>query len=401
MDLRDTPEQAAFRKEVQAFIDEHGPKARRGGEDEDGEGGGQGGGWSREARERTKGWKDALVANGWVAAGWPKEYGGAGMSAVEQFILNEELAESGLSNVGGFGVMMIGPTLMVHGSDEQKQEHLSKILKAEVVWCQGWSEPGAGSDLASLQTRAVRDGDEYVLNGQKIWTTGAQHADWMYMLARTDPDAPKHRGISLLMFPMTSPGVSVRPLTTMANNQTFNEVFFEDVRVPVKNRVGEENRGWYVGMTLTDFERSGIGSAVGTQRRLQGILKRAKERPAHETVLDKNDTWRLQMADRWVEADIARLFAYRNITIQARSMVPNHEASMSKLFSSELGQRIAATNLKLYGLYGTVWDHSREEAEHGNAPGGYLQSVSSTIAGGTSEIQRNIIATRGLGLPRG
>jgi alkylation response protein AidB-like acyl-CoA dehydrogenase len=401
MDLRDTPEQASFRDQVRAFIDTNGPKARRGGEDEDGEGGGQGGGWSRESRERTKGWKDALVANGWVAAGWPKEYGGAGLSAVEQFILNEELAEHGLSNVGGFGVMMIGPTLMVHGSAEQKAEHLPKILKAEVVWCQGWSEPGAGSDLASLQTRAVRDGDEYILNGQKIWTTGAQHADWMYMLARTDPDAAKHRGISLLMFPMTSPGVSVRPLTTMANNQTFNEVFFEDVHVPVKNRVGEENRGWYVGMTLTDFERSGIGSAVGTQRRLQSILDRAKARPAQETVLDKNDTWRLQMADRWVEADIAKLFSYRNITIQARNMVPNHEASMAKLFSSELGQRIAATNLKLYGLYGTIWDRSREEAERGGAAGGYLQSVSSTIAGGTSEIQRNIIATRGLGLPRG
>jgi alkylation response protein AidB-like acyl-CoA dehydrogenase len=400
MELKDSPDQARFREQVRAFIGEHGPKARAGG-DEDGEGGGGGGGWSRETRDRTKGWRDALVAKGWVAPAWSKEYGGAGMTPVEQFILNEELAENGLSNVGGFGVMMIGPTLMVHGTPEQKQEHLSKILRAEVVWCQGWSEPSAGSDLASLQTRAIRDGDEYVLNGQKIWTSGAQHADWMYMLARTDPDAPKHRGISMLMFPMTTPGVSVRPLVNMANNAGFNEVFFEDVRVPVKNRLGEENRGWYVGMTLTDFERSGIGSAVGTQRRLEGILKRAKEAPAQQTVLDKSSTWRLQMADRWVEADIARLFSYRNITIQVRNMVPNHEASMSKLFTSELGQRIAATNLKLYGLYGTIWDRNREEAEHGQAAGGYLSAVSSSIAGGTSEIQRNIIATRGLGLPRG
>ncbi|MDA0366278.1 MAG: acyl-CoA dehydrogenase family protein [Chloroflexi bacterium] len=395
MDLKDSTDQAAFRDEVRAFIREHGAKAKMPAR-EDFESG-----WSREARDRQKGWREAIVDKGWVAPAWPKEYGGAGMSAVEQFILNEEFAENGLNNVGGFGVMMIGPTLMVHGSEEQKQEHLPKILRGEVVWCQGWSEPGAGSDLASLQTRATRDGDEYVLNGQKIWTSGAQHADWMYMLARTDPDAPKHRGISLLMFPMTSPGVSVRPLINMADNAGFNEVFFEDVHVPVKNRVGEENRGWYVGMTLTDFERSGIGSAVGTQRQLERILRHAKERPSEQTVLDKNKSWRLQMADRWVEADIARLFSYRNITIQARSMVPNHEASMSKLFTSELGQRIAATNLKLYGLHGTIWDRAREEAEHGMAAGGYLGAVSSSIAGGTSEIQRNIIATRGLGLPRG
>ncbi|MBM3138971.1 MAG: hypothetical protein FJZ92_01845 [Chloroflexi bacterium] len=393
MNLKDTPEQATFREEVRAFIREHGSSARFEGDYESG--------WSPEARERMKAWREAIVARGWVAPAWPKQYGGAGMSPVEQFILNEEFAEHGVSNVGGFGVMMIGPTLMVHGSEEQKAEHLPKILRGEVVWCQGWSEPSAGSDLASLQTRAIRDGDEYVLNGQKIWTSGAQYAHWMYMLARTDPDAPKHRGISLLMFPMKTPGVSVRPLVNMANNAGFNEVFFEDVRVPVKNRVGEENRGWYVGMTLTDFERSGIGNAVGTQRRLEGILKRAKERPAHETVLDKANTWRLQMADRWVEAEIARLFSYHNITIQARNLIPNHEASMSKLFTSELGQRIAATNLKLYGLYGTLWDRSREEAERGRAADGYLQAVSSTIAGGTSEVQRNIIATRGLGLPRG
>ena len=402
MDLLDTPAEAEFRATVRAFIEEHGPRARR---DRSGGGGGgaaeesQGGGWSREARERTKGWRDALVERGWVAPAWPKEYGGAGMSPREQFILNEELAENGLSNVGGFGVMMLGPTLMVHGTEEQKEEHLSKILAGEVVWCQGWSEPGSGSDLASLQTRAVRDGDEYVLNGQKIWTSGAQHADKMYMLARTDPAAPKHRGISLLMLDMDWQGVSVRPLTNMANMQGFNEVFFEDVRVPVKNRVGEENRGWYVGMTLTDFERSGIGNAVGTQRRLESILRRAKRR--EDVVTESSSTWRLHFVDRWIEADIARLFSYVNISIQDRGMVPNHEASMSKLFTSELTQRIAATYHKLFGLYGTIWDTQREEGDRGRAAGGYLSAVSATIAGGTSEIQRNIIATRGLSLPRG
>ena len=394
VELKDSPDQAIFREEVRSFITDNRPQ--KSSEDQEHESG-----WSKDARERTKDWRGALVANGWIAPAWPKEYGGAGLSINEQFILNEELAENGLSNEGGFGVMMLGPTLMIHGSDEQKTEHLPKILQGDSIWCQGWSEPGSGSDLASLQTRAVRDGDEYVLNGQKIWTSGAQHANWMYMLARTDGDAPKHRGISMLMFPMDSSGVSVRPLTNMADSQGFNEVFFEDVRVPVENRLGEENRGWYVGMTLTDYERSGIGNSVGTQRRLEGLLKSASKLNANETVVDKSKNWRLGFADRWMEADIARLFSYCNNTIQVNNMVPNHEASMSKLFTTELNQKIAATTLKLFGLYGTLWDAKRPEALRGRAAGAYLSAVSATIAGGTSEIQRNIIATRGLGLPRG
>ena len=397
MDLRDSEAEAGFRDVVKDFIAEHGESGRRGG----GRGDGEESGWSSEARERTKAWREALAERGWIAPAWPKEFGGAGLSVKEQFIFNEELAESGLMNVGGFGVMMLGPTLMVHGTDEQKAEILPKILAGEVVWCQGWSEPGAGSDLASLQTRAARDGDEYILNGQKIWTTGAQHADRMYMLARTDPDAPKHRGISMLMLNMDDPGVSVRPLTTMGNQQTFNEVFFEDVHVPVKNRIGEENRGWYAGMTLTDFERSGIGNSVGTQRALRGTLAYAKQAPAEETVLATSGSWKLDFVDRWIEADIARLFSHLNNSIQDKGMVPNHEASMSKLFTTELNQKIAKTTLKMFGLYGTLWDRGRTDAMKGRAAGGYLSAVSSTIAGGTSEIQRNIIATRGLGLPRG
>ncbi len=397
MDLTDNTAEAGFREVVKEFIAEHGDKGRMGG----GRGSGEESGWSSDARERMKGWREALVDRGWIAPAWPKEFGGAGLSVKEQFIFNEELAEAGLMNVGGFGVMMLGPTLMVHGTDEQKAEILPKILAGEVVWCQGWSEPGAGSDLASLQTRAARDGDEYILNGQKIWTTGAQHATRMYMLARTDPDAPKHRGISMLMLNMDDPGVSVRPLTTMANQQTFNEVFFEDVRVPVKNRIGEENRGWYAGMTLTDFERSGIGNSVGTQRALRGTLAYAKKAPTQETVLETSGTWKLDFVDRWIEADIARLFSHLNNSIQDKGMVPNHEASMSKLFTTELNQRIAKTTLKLFGLYGLLWDRKRDEAMKGRAATGYLSSVSSTLAGGTSEIQRNIIATRGLSLPRG
>jgi alkylation response protein AidB-like acyl-CoA dehydrogenase len=388
VDFHDTAQEAAFREVVRDFIGEHGDKGRRSADFE---------APPRELKE----WREALIERGWIAPAWPKEVGGAGLSVRQQFILNEELAEHGLGNVGGLGVSYFGPALLVHGTEEQKQEHLGAMLRGETIWCQGWSEPGAGSDLASLQTRAIRNGDEYVVNGQKIWTSQAQHADKMYLLARTDPDAPKHRGISLLMLDLKQPGAQVRPLTTMDNRQPFNEVFFEDVHVPVKNRVGEENRGWYVGMTVTDFERSSIGSNIGAQRRLRELRRKATELPAFEVRGRESDPWRVQFADRWIEAEVSRLFAYRVVTMQNRGLVPNYEGSMAKLFLSEVNQRIASTARGLYGLYGNLWDRNRDEAEHGEVAGRYLGSVSSTIAGGTSEIQRNIIATRGLGLPRG
>ena len=389
VDFRDTEQEAAFRSDVRAFIAEHGDKGAGSGEE------------ARADRATLDPWRDALVELGWIAPAWPVEVGGAGLSIIEQFILNQEFAEHGLANVGGLGVNFFGPALIIHGTDEQKREHLGALLRGEVMWCQGWSEPGAGSDLASLQTRALREGDEYIVNGQKIWTSGAQFADKMYLLTRTDPDAPKHRGISLLTLDMRQPGVSVRPLTTMDNRQPFNEVFFEDVHVPVSNRVGEENRGWYVGMTVTDFERSSIGSNVGAQRRLRETLKIAVGHAEHEVRGRASYQWRHDFTDRWIEAEVSRLFAYRVVTMQNRGLVPNHEGSMAKVFLSDVGQRIAATELKLYGLYGGLWDQGRSEAEGGAVATRFLGAVSRSIAGGTSEIQRNIIATRGLGLPRG
>jgi alkylation response protein AidB-like acyl-CoA dehydrogenase len=394
VEFEDSQAEATFRAEVRSFIEANAPE-----HDLDP------GADRRSADPAIRGgferWRDALVAKGWIAPHWPQEYGGAGLSVKEQFILNEELAEAGTSNVGGFGVMMLGPTLILHGTKEQQDEQLPRVLRGEVHWAQGWSEPGSGSDLASLQTRAARDGDEYVINGQKIWTSGAQHADAIYMLARTDPDAPKHRGISFFMFDMTTPGISVRPLAQMSGASGFNEVFFEDVRVPARNMVGDENRGWYVGMTLTDFERSGIGTAVGVQRRLRETLEQAKDLPEGESALPRNPQLRVAFADRWTEAEVAKLFSYRIVTMQAHNLVPGYEASTAKLYTSELNQRIALTALRLYGLFGNLWDEDRSEADSGEAARRYLASVSSTIAGGTSEIQRNIIATRGLGLPRG
>ena len=397
VDFKDSTAEAEFRAEVQAFLEE--TKALRA------DGRSPGAGFGPKSVDEDKladyeAWRDALAAKHWIAPHWPMDAGGAGLSSRERSVLNEEFSKAGVGNVGGFGTMMIGPTLLIHGSDEQKAEHLPKIMAGEVAWCQGWSEPGAGSDLASLQTRAVRDGDEYVVNGQKIWTSGAHQADWMYMLARSDPDAPKHRGISFLMFPMTDAGVTVRPLTQMTGHSDFNEVFFEDVRVPVANRVGEEHRGWYVGATLMDFERSGIGSSIGTHKSLRELLERAKALPAEQSQLGQGPV-RLAFADRVVDAEVSLLFSYRLITLQAADLVPNYEASMAKMFGSEMNQRIAQLQMKVYGLYGGLYDPSEDAGTTTQASYRYLRSSANTVEGGSSEIQRNIIATRGLGLPRG
>ncbi len=381
--LGDNERETKWRDEVREFINENKSVFKNG--DAEGESGLFG------RMGAVKEWRERVARKGWIAPSWPSKYGGADMSVADQFIMNEEFGEAGVpANSGGFGVMMIGPTIIEHGTEEQKSEFLGGIVRGETIWCQGYSEPGAGSDLASLQTRAVRDGDDYVVNGQKIWTTGAQYADWMYMLVRTDPDAPKHRGITYLLVDMRSPGVTVRPLTTLAGTQTFNEVFFEDVRVPVKNRMGDENRGWYVGTTTLDFERSSIGTAIGVKKGLEGLLRQAKKAgsPAN---FDRASA-RVEFADRWVEAEVARMLSYRVVSMQVKGLIPNYEASMCKLYLSELQQRIAALSMHLFGMHGNVINRSSM---------GYMQAVSATIAGGTSEVQRGIVATRGLGLPRG
>jgi alkylation response protein AidB-like acyl-CoA dehydrogenase len=391
MNFKDSAEEATFRQEVRDFI----KREVKGDEQmEDMERG-----MYRGAFERLRGLRQKLSSKGWIAPAWPKEYGGASLSVMEQFIMNEEFAENRVPPVGGMGVSMVGPTIITHGNDDQKKEHLARILSGEVQWCQGFSEPGSGSDLASLQTRAVKDGDDYVINGQKIWTSGAQYAHWMFMMARTDPDAPKHKGISYFLVDMKSPGIEVRPLTNLANQNMFNEVFFQDVRVPAKNIVGELNRGWYVGTTTLDFERSSIGSAVGIKLQLDALVKYAKANESKGTSRTGYlDSLKTELADRYVEANVAKMMSYRVVTMQAKGMIPNHEASMTKLFASELNQRIARTGIKVLGLYGQLFGD--DAPMKGRYESSYLTSLASTIAGGTSEIQRNIIAQRGLGLPR-
>jgi alkylation response protein AidB-like acyl-CoA dehydrogenase len=413
MDWADSPDQAGFRSEVRSFIQARLPEPYRNG----GGGDGETGGWQADRksddakrRDTAVAWANALAEKGWVAPHWPKQYGGAGLSTMEQFIFNQEMAEAQAPSVGGMGVSLLGPTLIVHGNDEQKAEHLPKILSGEVAWAQGYSEPGAGSDLASLQTRAVKDGDEYVINGQKIWTSGAHTADWLFALVRTDPEAPKHRGISFLMMDKTTPGLSVRPLINMGWTHGFNETFFEDVRVPARNLIGEENRGWYVGMTLLDFERSGISGAVEYRRNISDIRDYVKTAEGKgRSRLAEFNTLRHDLAERAIETDVLFNFAFRIVSMQAAGIVPNYEASMNKLFGSEVHQRLARTGTKLFGLYATIWQnkpiHGDKQLDYAPMDGhftrDYVGSVPHTIFSGSSEIQRNVIATRGLGLPRG
>jgi alkylation response protein AidB-like acyl-CoA dehydrogenase len=389
VDFRDTVEQLTFRTTVEEWIendltaDERSPAqpSLPGAEEA----------WGRVASVRKK-----LAAKGWSAPAWPREFGGLALGVRDQAIFNEVLAYHRIPGPDFIAINYVGPTLMLYGTDPQKRRFLPAIVRGEEIWCQGYSEPGAGSDLASLQTRAVLAGDEFVLNGQKIWTSQAHRADWMFILVRTDPDAPKHRGISYLLVDMRSPGIEVRPLVNMAGTHEFNEVFFSDVRVPRENLVGELNRGWYVGMATLDFERSAIGSSAAARRNLDDLVSVLSSPDGRLP-----DVHRTELAERYVEAAVVRLLSLRVISMQEAHQIPNHEASVVKLFGSELNQRTARTGLKLLGLYGQLGPGSLRAPAAGGWMYQYLRTIANTIEGGSSEIQRNVVATRGLGLPRG
>ena len=410
MDWADTREQATFRRRVSDFIEERLPELYR-----ERRSGGKGPGvhnsdWQfdlmlgeSDAQEAAREWAEALAEHGWSAPHWPPEYGGAGLTAMEQFIFKQQLAVQGAPVVGGPGATMLGPTLIHHGTEQQRREFLPKTLSGEITWAQGYSEPGAGSDLASLQTRAVRDGDDYVINGQKIWTSMGHKANWFFMLVRTDPDAPKHRGISFLLLRKDTPGVEVRPLISGGWEHATNESFYENVRVPVSQRIGEENRGWYVAMTLLDYERSNITGAVDQRKDLDELIAylhtdagRLRSRTA------ELDSTREHLTNRYIETEVLAQFAMRIISMQHAGHIPNYEASMSKVFGGTLFQQVQQTGMKVFGLYSQLWEPAEA---HAPLAARYTQrsvhTISASIAGGTHEIQRNIIASRGLGLPRG
>lgn len=397
MNFKDNPQEASFRAEVHQFIDENLPKDWKPALEGDYAAGAD----PIRARFEQR-WRQALSARGWIAPHWPVEHGGAGLTLSEHFIFKEEMAEARAPSVGGFGVQMVGPMLIQYGTDEQKREHLPRITSGEVQWCQAYTEPGAGSDLASLQTQAVRDGDDYVVNGHKIWTGNADRSEWMFMLARTDPRAPKHRGISLLLVDMNTPGITVRPMADIAGQLHHSEEFFDNVRVPLKNRVGDENRGWYLGATILDLERSDIGGAIALRHNVGDIVRFVRE----ATMFNASQvprTWaiRAELAERALEAEVARLLSYRVVSMQKHGEIPNYEASVNKLFRSEVYQRIAQTGMKAIGLYGNAMPGSIYAVFNGQMPFTYIECLSAAFGAGTSEIQRNVIATRGLGLPRG
>jgi alkylation response protein AidB-like acyl-CoA dehydrogenase len=351
---------------------------------------------TQDGFEKATAFNKELAGRHWMAPAWPREYGGLGATIHEQMVFNEEFGYVRPPDNGtrAIGVSLLGPTLIVHGTEEQRRKHLRGITSAETVWCQGFSEPEAGSDLASLQTRAVRDGDEYVINGQKTWTSEAHHADWMFLLARTDADAPKHKGISFLMVDMATPGITVRPMVHLADRHHFNEVFLDNVRVPASNMVGAENEGWYVAMTLLDFERSGIYGVSSLRRTMEvlvesvaGALGRSRYRPP--------------LADLAVSLNAARCMSYRIGDMQAKGAAPTYDASAMKVFTSELQQRMYQFGTSVLGVRGQLVTADPAAPYEGELAVGYLTSMAATIYAGSSEIQRNIIATRGLGLPRG
>jgi alkylation response protein AidB-like acyl-CoA dehydrogenase len=329
---------------------------------------------------------------------WSKENGGLDATHVQQMIYNEETTYARMPGGGGMGVAWVGPALILYGTDEQKEQYLPKITNGDDIWCTLYSEPGAGSDLASLQTRAVRDGDEWIINGSKIWTSGGHYANMGWLAARTDPSAPKHRGISTFVMPMDAPGVSVRPLPNLAGEHGFNEIFFEDVRIPGDSLVGVENRGWYQVATALDFERSGVGAYANGKRSVEKLVSAARD---EESLVEQNPTARYELADRWIEVQVGFNVAYRIPFLQSQGIIPNHEASVSKLYGSELSQRIAGTGMHLLGSISQLRPGSPYAKLGGAFAQQYMTAVSSTVAAGTSEVQRNIIAQRGLGLPRG
>src|SRR5215204_318902 len=387
MDFTFTPEQESFRAELRDFLHEQLPSDWKVENDREGLG--------PEGLALSQRFAHALGERGWLTMSWPKEYGGAAASHIDQLIYNEEMSWAGAPLGFGFGTQLVGPTLMVWGNDEQRARHLPPIARAEVLWCQGFSEPGAGSDLASLQTRAVRDGDDYVINGQKIWTSEGHLADWMILLARTDTEAPKHKGISYFLVDLKTPGISMLPLVNLMDTHAFNQVYFDNVRVPKENLVGEENCGWYVATTTLDFERSGINRVIWALRQFNELVDLVKERAAAGERWAMAPSLRARLADLKIAFEIGRLLAYRVAWQQNAGKIPNYESSMAKMYGSELNRRFGTEAITILGLAGQLEPGSRWAPLQGRLERSFLAGYSYTIAGGTSEIQRNIIAQRG------
>jgi alkylation response protein AidB-like acyl-CoA dehydrogenase len=399
MDLEFSPDEIAFRAEVRAFIAENYPKALRGKQDEGDE----------LEKEDFLSWHRVLAKKGWIAPAWPVEYGGTGWTATQRFIWSEETARADCIRIMPFGVTMVGPVIYTFGTPEQKAHYLPRILSGEDWWCQGYSEPGAGSDLASLRTRAVREGDDYVVNGQKTWTTMAQYADWGFFLVRTDlnPETKQQEGISFLLIDMKSPGITVRPIITLGGEHEVNEVFLEDVRVPVANRVFEENKGWTCAKFLLAHERTGIAGVAGSKRGIERIKSIATTEMDGDRPLLANPFFRRKVAELEMDLTALEYTELRTLAGEAAGRGPGPESSLLKIKGSEIQQRLTELALEAAGHYGAPYFRGFGEGDnehpigpdwaHRTAPT-YYNARKTTIYGGSNEVQRGIIAKMVLGL---
>lgn len=378
MDLTFSKDEAAFRDELRAWLADHsaGPEPE---------------GDEAERFAWRRDWQRELYRGGWAAVHWPAEFGGRGASLTQSAIFFEELAGAREPlPANALGMLLAGPTMMVWGAPEQKERYLEPILSAEEIWCQGFSEPDAGSDLASLKTRAVRHGDEWVLNGQKVWTSDAQHAKWCMLVARTDPESRRHKGLSYFLMDMDQPGLTVRPLVQITGEAHFNELFLEDVRVPHENILGGEGNGWKVALTTLMNERAGLGFFLQVQLR-QKLDSLIAEVRSHGLLDDPYVADRL--GDLHVRAELLRLTAYRGLTTIEKYGQPGPEGSLVKLMWSEANQLLVQAAVDLLGA----------QTLRSDSPWAYelLRARGNTIEGGTTEILKNIVAERVLGLPKG
>ena len=393
MDFLYTPEQESFRDELKQWLavnmkelpDWYGNRDIPGpGVD------------SKESADFGIWWHRKLFDAGFVGITWPKKYGGRGGTIMEQVIFYEEIAKHrapGLTN--GHGIGWVGPAFLAHGTEEQKQRFVPKILSAEEIWCTFYSEPEAGSDMANVQTLAIADGNQWVANGQKVWNSGAHEADWGVLLARTDPEARKHRGMSYLFVDMKTPGIDVRPLRNITGTVEFNETFFDDVRFPLDQIIGEVNMGWYVAAGALEYERSSAGAAIARENSVKDLMGLAKEMGRNE-----DPAVRQKISQLYVEMMVLKYMALRNLTHELREGRPGPQGAVSSVFSMEFNQRLQDLAMAIQGPYSRLTGNSKHVVDNGRWQFGFLRSRGNTIETGTSEIKRNIIAQRVLGLPR-
>jgi alkylation response protein AidB-like acyl-CoA dehydrogenase len=390
LDFSFSPEEEAFRREVAAFLEKEVPREYREkrvtffdmSSQPD---------WIQQHRLMA----EKLGAKGWLSLHWPEEYGGQGKSPFYRLILREELSRYHAPGYDSIGCGIVAPALLLKGSEEQKKRHLPGIASGKVIWCETLSEPNHGSDLAAIEVFAKEEADGFIVNGQKIWTTNGHFADWNALIARTDRAAsPAYRGLTFFLVDMRTPGITVNPIINMAGHHDFNEVLFEDVRIPRENIVDELNRGWYVVMSLLDYERTADTAYAMAATYLKDLEDYARENGLLDPVAEN------RLAQHKADCEVARLLHYRVTWMQSRDMVPNSESAMSKMYSFELLQRVSEFGMELAGQYSQLAEGSERVPIYGRIPSCYLRSFGHSLEQGTSEIDRDVIAQRGLGLPR-